>query len=100
MADRVRGLKGSIMRSSRKFAALALVILLIGQAARGDEVTPEAVKDSINRGTQYLFKQQAPNGSWGEYPGQPTGVAALATLALLNSGETAKNLKVAKALDF
>ena len=88
------------MRSLKRFAALALVILLIGQAARGEEVTPEAVKESITRGTQYLFKQQAPNGSWTDYGGQPTGVAAIATLALLNSGETAKNPKVAKALDY
>jgi len=88
------------MQRFRKFAALALVILLIGQAARGEEVTPEAVKESITRGTQYLFKVQAPNGSWTDYGGQPTGVSAIATLALLNSGETAKNPKVAKALDF
>src|SRR5438477_411295 len=32
--------------------------------------------------------------------GQPAGVAPIATLALLNSGETAKNPKVAKALDY
>ncbi|MCE9528356.1 MAG: DUF4159 domain-containing protein [Planctomycetales bacterium] len=87
------------MRSSRTYRALALVILLIAQAARGDEVTPEAVKETINRGTQYLLKQQAPNGTWTDYMGQPTGVTSLATLALLNSGETAKNPKVAKALD-
>ena len=90
------------MRSSRKFATLVLVILLIGQIARGEDVTAEAVKETITRGTQYLFKQQAPNGSWSEYRGgdQPTGVAALVTLALLNSGETVKNPKVAKALDY
>src|SRR5437867_2829409 len=92
--------EGNTMQRSRKFAALALVILLIGQAARGEEVTPEAVKDTIARGTQYLFKQQAPNGSWTDQFDQPTGVTSLVTLALLNSGETAKNPKVAKALDF
>jgi hypothetical protein len=88
------------MRRLKRFAALALVILLIGQAARGEEVTPEAVRDTIARGTQYLFKQQAPNGSWTDQFDQPTGVTSLVTLALLNSGETAKNPKLAKALDF
>ncbi len=88
------------MRSSRKFVALTIVFLLVGQAARGDEVTPEAVKETITRGTQYLLKQQASNGSWTDQFDQPTGVTALVTLALLNSGETAKNLKVAKALDY
>jgi Domain of unknown function (DUF4159) len=88
------------MRRSRKFATLTLVILLIGRSARGEEVTPDAVKGAITGGTQYLLKQQGPNGSWTEYREQPTGVAALATLALLNSGETAKNPQVAKALDF
>lgn len=88
------------MRTSRTYCALALAILLTGQMARGDEVTPEAVKDAISRGSQYLFKQQAPNGSWTDQFDQPTGVTALVTLALLNSGETAKNPKVAKALDY
>ncbi len=88
------------MRSTRTFATLALVMLLIGQAARGEEVSPEQVREAITRGGQYLLKQQGPDGGWTDYMGQPTGVAALATLALLNSGETAKNPKVAKALDF
>src|SRR5439155_746441 len=39
-------------------------------------------------------------GSWSDPPDQPTGITSLVTLALLNSGETAKNPKVAKALDF
>ena len=88
------------MRSSRTSVALGLAILLIGQSARSEDVTPEAVKDSILRGTQYLFKQQAPNGSWTDQFDQPTGVTSLVTLALLNSGETAKNPQVAKALDY
>jgi hypothetical protein len=81
--------------------AFSLVSLLIGQIARGEDVTPEAVRDAITAGTGYLFKQQNPaNGSWPDEHNQPTGVTALATLALLNSGETAKNPKVAKALDY
>lgn len=88
------------MRSTRKDVVLAMVILLVGQAAQGEEVTPEAVKDAITRGGQYLLKQQSPNGSWTDQFNQPTGVTALATLALLNSGETAKNPKVAAALNF
>ena len=88
------------MHISRKCAALVMAILLVGQAARGEDVTPEQVREAITRGGQYLLKQQGPDGGWTDYMGQPTGVAALATLALLNSGETAKNPKVAKALDF
>ena len=88
------------MRSSRKFAAWALVMLLIGQAARGEEVTPEAVKDAIASGSLYLYKQQRPDGGWTDLHRQPTGVASLVTLALLNGGETAKNPKMAKALDY
>lgn len=85
-----------------KLAGLFLLIFLIGQTVPAQDVTPEAVRQSIARGTQYLLKQQGPEGSWADYRDnrQATGVTSLATLALLNSGETAKNAKVGKSLDY
>ena len=90
------------MERASKFAGLMLLILLIGQAAPAQEVTPEMVRESIATGTEYLLKRQGPDGSWTDYRenNQPTGVTSLVTLALLNSGETAKNPKVAKSLDY
>src|SRR5437868_15146083 len=91
--------EGSQMLRASKVAGLSFLILLIGQAARGAGITPEAVKNSIDKGKEYLFKQQRPDGSWPEYRQQPTAETALVVLALLNSGEAAKNPKIAAALE-
>lgn len=90
-----------------RLAAIFIATLLLGQAARGQEaageVTAEAVRDSLDKGVAFLFKQQGPDGSWPEYgdASQPTGLTSLCTLALLNCGITPKNEpRMAKALAY
>ena len=63
------------------------------------DVTPEEVREAIDRGTTYLLKNQHPDGSWGEYPLQPSGKTALVALALLNSGISPDDPKLKLTLD-
>jgi hypothetical protein len=68
-------------------AALAMAVL-IGPAvavARA-EISAEMVRKAITNGVNYLKQQQHHDGSWSDYLGQPGGVTALCTLALLNAG--------------
>ena len=64
------------------------------------EVTPEEVRTAIEFGVTYLLKNQRPDGSWGEYPLQPTGKTALVALALLNSGVSPEDPKLKSTLDW
>ncbi len=64
------------------------------------DVTPEQVRDAINRGTAYLLGQQRSNGSWSEMAAQNGGITALCTLALLNSGVPPDDPRMQKALNY
>jgi hypothetical protein len=62
------------------------------------EITPEQVRDAIDRGIKYLKTQQRVDGSWPEYLRQPGGVTALCTLALLSAGVSTDDECIQKAL--
>lgn len=66
----------------------------------GTELTPEAVRDSIEGGVEFLRKQQSTRGSWKEYPGYEPGTTALCALALLTAGLDKEDPTVAKALEY
>src|SRR5688572_10286120 len=81
------------------FVLLLLVISSASPTARG-EITATQVKESIETGCKYLEGQQHPDGHWTDHPGEPGGLTALCTLALLNSGRTKDDTHVKKALDY
>lgn len=61
------------------------------------------VEESIARGVRYLLTRQNADGSFGDEKAPTSrrvGETALATLALLNSGESHQSPKVAKAISF
>jgi len=64
------------------------------------EITPDEVRDAIRRGVRYLTAQQSVRGGWSERPGQPGGVSALCTLAMLESGEPVDSPAIQKALAY
>ena len=72
------------------------VLAALAGSARG-EVTAAEVKEAIENGCKFLEKQQDPDGNWSEYDGEPGGLTAVCTLALLNSGRTKDDPVVAKA---
>jgi hypothetical protein len=61
---------------------LSVGVLVITGSLRA-EVTATQVRDAIARAVDDLKgRQTKPAGSWGDVPGQPGGLTALATLAL------------------
>ncbi|MCA9267186.1 MAG: DUF4159 domain-containing protein [Planctomycetales bacterium] len=71
------------------------------QVGRADDITAEEVRAAIERGAAYLkSKQNKVDGSWAEHPGQPGGMTALCTLALLNAGVKPDDEAIQKALNF
>jgi hypothetical protein len=88
----------------RLLATAVLVLGLFGSVVGSlrAEVTAEQVRLAIERGISYLKMQQQIDGGWpreAEVPGQPEGVSALCTLALLNSGVEPSDEKMQKALN-
>ncbi len=59
-----------------------------------------AVKKAIQRGVEYLWKQQGEDGSWPSHGGEryPTGPGAMAIYALLEAGVNPQEPRMAKAL--
>ena len=80
------------------FAALALILSVVGPV-RG-ELTDAQVRNAIDRGKSFLKDEQKSNGRWTEHSIYIGGVTALATLALLNSGEDAESPTIQKSLDY
>jgi hypothetical protein len=71
-------------------AVVAIPAILLPRDATGD-VTAEKVRTAIDRGVDYLKRQQrgrakGGDGAWEENPLYPGGLSALAMLALLESG--------------
>lgn len=65
-------------------------------SARGDEL-PEKYKATVDKGLQYLVKQQFKDGHWGANGDQyPVSMTALAGVAMLCEGSTIKEGKYAK----
>ncbi|MGA2616269.1 MAG: DUF4159 domain-containing protein [Thermoguttaceae bacterium] len=62
------------------------------------DLSADEVRTAIDRGVSYLKQNQSPDGTWSEYPGQPGGVTALCTLALLNAGVDPQDEHVQLAL--
>jgi hypothetical protein len=67
-------------------AVLITAIMLIPRPAHSAELTAEAVRRAIERGQDYLRRQQKGDGSWPEGTHPRGGVTALVMLALLESG--------------
>jgi len=67
------------------------------QPAKG-ELTAVQVREAINKAVKYLKQQQTKNGSWSDWVGQPGGVTALCTLALLEAGLEPEDPDLQRAL--
>jgi hypothetical protein len=85
--------------------AFVLWTVLFGRAvaiAQDDkgELTAQQVREAIDKGISYLQQQQKVDGSWDEWLGQPGGISALCTLALLNAGVEPDDPQIQKALAY
>ncbi len=88
----------------KRLLAVALVALgLTGSIGGpvGADVTAEQVRKAIDRGSAYLWSQQQGDGGWPDVMrlGQPGGISALCTLALLDAGTGPDDERMQKALN-
>lgn len=86
-------------RALRRHVLLAVALLsLLGVRAARAQVTGAQVQRAIARGVRYLQRVQLADGSWPEryYPG---GETALATLALLQAGQSPADASMRAALE-
>jgi hypothetical protein len=96
------------MEMTRQFGRTALgfvLILAIGQVSRaqgpGGDIDAKAVNLAIDRAVGFLVStQERDTGVWQDHHGQPGGLTALCTLAILNSGVPASDDRVRPALDY
>ena len=89
-----------MLLNSRICAVVALLAaLLVAPSARA-EITQAEVNESIAAGVKFLKERQNPGGNWPEYEGEPGGLTALCTLALLNAGVKTDDPTIIKALDY
>lgn len=87
-------------RFAGKFHTLivSLVAAIVVQGAPAQDLEPSKVRESIERGVEYLLRSQNDDGSWSDFPTVHGGVTALVTLALLNSGVDPQDEAIQRAL--
>ena len=88
------------MKSLQTALALATVLIVaIGSPVRA-EITPEQVRNAIDRGVRFLLGQQRDDGSWPDILDERGGVSSLCALALLSSGVEPDDPRMQNALNY
>lgn len=82
------------------FALLFAIVVGLTRRTVADDIDPQQVRNAIDRGVAYLKREQAPNGTWSDWAGQPGGVTAICTLALINAGVPIEDPSVQRALTY
>ena len=72
----------------------------IGWQADDASLSAEKVRDAIDRGINFLKREQSENGTWRTSGYHRGGVTALATLALLNAGVPPEDLTIKRSLQY
>jgi len=93
-----------IHRRLAPFAAVSIVTIVVSVASLAQQpdrpVDATQVLAAIERGVDYLKREQLPRGRWNEMAGYEGGVTALCTLALLNSGVGVDDPNVKQSLAY
>lgn len=87
-----------------RYSLIATVLLTLAACLAASNVraaiSAADVTAAIDRGRDYLLREQSPRGTWDDLGNYPGGVTALVTLALLDSGVEADSAAMQKALAF
>lgn len=94
-----------MLRFSPRLCRLYVVLLVSAALVPGArpacaQVSAEHVRAAIERGVQFLQRNQRRDGRFPEHEGQAGGVTALCTLALLNCGVPPEDPAVDRALSY
>lgn len=92
-------MRTSLKRFFRRAAIFACLAIYSGIDAHA-EITAEQVRSAIDKGVEYLKREQADDGHWPDPVGYPGGITAICTLALLNSGVPPDDEHVQNALNY
>jgi hypothetical protein len=98
----------------RSFSFCAGLLLIVLSSVSGSAATPDEIDTAIEKGQKFLLSQQKPTGQWendlkrvgtgedwGHMQGDTFGgFTALATYALLASGQSPTSPEMSKAIDF
>jgi hypothetical protein len=71
---------------SRRLNALGLLLAIAVPARAADRPEREAFDDAIDRGLEFLARNQNPDGSWNTRQGRDPAVSALSVMAFLSAG--------------
>jgi hypothetical protein len=88
-----------MLREKRFSLGFFLMVALIVRVAPA-EVSERQVQDAIRSGIAHLEKNQKADGRWREHPGQPGGMTALCTLALINAGADVNSPQIQRAVTY
>lgn len=88
----------SVLRALCALFLLAGIGLALSPTPARGEVTAEQVLSAIQRGRDYLLRNQRADGSWMDYQISPGGVSSLATLSLINAGVDPESPAIQRAL--
>ncbi|GAB5402893.1 MAG: DUF4159 domain-containing protein [Aureliella sp.] len=83
----------------KRVLTIILIVATSGSCSGQDRDLAEKVEASLQGGVRFLLLKQHADGTWDEVSGNPLGVTALCTLALLNAGVSADSPEIRKALD-
>src|SRR5579862_2413127 len=74
----------------KRFAAMAVALSLSGLIAprAAAEPIPEKAQEAVNKGLEWLKKNQAKDGTWSASGQNPVAMTSLAGLAMLCEGST------------
>ncbi|MHC4982947.1 MAG: DUF4159 domain-containing protein [Planctomycetota bacterium] len=88
----------------RTLMTLSAVFLVIcpsaAAAGKGKEFSDANVEAAIKLGEKFLWSQQRKDGNWPAMGGYPVGPSAMAAYALLESGVSVQDERMAKALEW
>jgi hypothetical protein len=87
------------MRRKSITLAIALAVLASPVMLHAD-ISPEQVRNSIDRAVSFLKRQQNNNGTWPDHPAFVGGITGLCTLALLNAGVDVQDETMQKPLAY
>jgi hypothetical protein len=87
------------MSRKTSWCAIAAVLFLLIVRPVAAQLTDVQVRNSIQRGADFLKSEQKSDGRWTDHSIYIGGVTSLATLALIHSGEPVESAAIQKALD-